>query len=1062
MDTHRRPRSHSLPAARPAGSACPCPSIDDLKPTDHPPALAEATASAVVARTTGARRWRAAALGLALLLVAYPLSSSLAFEPLLRWAAARWLADHGGYRLVLAQAQWRPWQLALALRGVSLQAPDGTPMLDLGGAIVDLELASLWRRAVVVADLQLDQPVLHWHVQADGRSNWGDFIQAAGGPAPAVPETLAPARLWAQQVGLREGRLLVQDASVPGGFKTGFDALTWQAQDLSTLPGLQGRHRGSARSEIGASVHVAGTLALNPVAAGGTLALDGLSLARLAPLLKPWLDTRDLSGQAAATLAYQVDAREGHTSLKLTDVDVQGQGLAWQDRGAGAPLTAMVQRLRVHLGADASLGPGPPSLHIRGLGVELSGLRVSGDGQPQPWLDLETVTTTQGRLAWPDRQLDLGQVSLAQGRVQVRRDVQGGIALLQAVQGRLSPPAAAPAAAPVATPAASSSPAWRWRVGPSRLSEIALAWQDESVQPAAGLTLTALDGELGALSDDPAAVAPARLRLQVDSGGRVDLQGQVTVGQRRAALDLLVDGLVLAPAAPYVTQSTALALADGRVGLRGQVQLDGAQWRYRGGFALQQLRLNERATGERLLSWDTLAADMVEADASSLHVGELALRGLVGRFTIFPDSTTNLARVLQKPARRPPPAPLPAPGSAAGPPLGGYGITVDRVRVGSGTVDFADLSLALPFGARIEGLGGQIVGISTAPGAQTQLALEGRVAPAGLARVGGRFRAFDPRAETDLKLLFRNVEMTTLTPYAATFAGRRIDSGILSLDLQYRIEQGRLQGDNQVVMDHLVLGDKVGAAGTRELPLDLAIALLEDADGRIDLGLPVSGSLEDPQFALGPLVWKALTGALVKAATAPFQALAGLGGAGDGPPLDRIDFDPGRADLTPPERAKLARLGQALQRRPGVGLTVQAPFDTQADGAALREQALSRAIALESGRSVPAGEDPGPIEPSQPATLAALQRLYTGRIGAPLPTDAQALLQRLRTSEALPATALEGLARQRAEAIRSELVADGVDGARVQLAPPRSQSSGRVTLSATLGIERRTAGPKGG
>ena len=158
----------------------------------------------------------------------------------------------------------------------------------------------------------------------------------------------------------------------------------------------------------------------------------------------------------------------------------------------------------------------------------------------------------------------------------------------------------------------------------------------------------------------------------------------------------------------------------------------------------------------------------------------------------------------------------------------------------------------------------------------------------------------------------------------------------------------------------------------------------------------------------------------------------------------------------------LARLGQALQRRPGVGLTVQAPFDTQADGAALREQALSRAIALESGRSVPAGEDLGPIEPSQPATLAALQRLYTGRIGAPLPTDAQALLQRLRTSEALPATALEGLARQRAEAIRSELAAHGVDGARVQLAPPRSQSSGRVTLSATLGIERRTAGPKGG
>lgn len=987
------------------------------------------------------RRWRWAVLGLALLLAAYQAFSSLAFEPLLRWAATRWLAAHGGHRLVLAQAQWQPWQLALDVRGLSLQGPDGAPLLDLRSARVDLELGSLWQRAVVVTQLDLDQPVLHWHTRADGRSNWGDLLQALSGPAPAAGADSAPVRWWLRQASLRDGQLQWRDASLPGGFKAQLDALTIDAQDLATLPGLQGRHTLSLRSEIGATVRGTGTLALQPVQAEGTLALEGLALDRLAPLLKPWIDTSPLSGQAGATLAYRARVDAGRVALKLSDLRVQGQGLGWLDRSATPPLNAAVQQLALQGSADLALGAGPLTLQLGGLGLQLSGLQVSAQGDAQPWVELSTLRTQEGRLSWPERQLDLGPITLAQGRVQLRRDAQGGLPIVQALQARIAAASAGAASAPAA---AASAPAWSWRAGPGRLNDVTVSWQDDTLRPAAAAAVTAVDGEVGALSHEPDSQAAARLQLQLASGGRVDLRGQLAPGRRSATLDLQVDDLALAPAAPYVAQASALALADGRAALRGQLQVDGTQWRYRGSLGVQRLRLNERSTGERLLGWDLLASDQVQADAAQLRVGELALRGLGGRFTIFADGSTNVARVLKRPGR-------PAPTHAASQPA--YAVAVDRIKVSQGTVDFADLSLALPFGARIEDLGGQIVGIGTAPGAQAQLALEGRVAPAGLARVNGRLRPFDPQADTDLKLLFRNVEMTTLTPYAATFAGRRIRSGTLSLDLQYRIEQGRLRGDNHVVMDRLQLGDKVSAPGTRDLPLDLAVALLQDANGRIDLGLPVSGSLQDPQFALGPLLWKALSTVLLKAATAPFKALASLAGGQDGPPLDRIDFDPGRVDLTPPEREKLARVAQALQSRDTLVLTVQPPLDPQADGEALRGQALRRAVAAASGRQVPADEDPGPIEPSQPATQAALQRLYAQRFGKPAPADTQDLLKPLRDAQVLPDAALQTLARQRAEAIRDELARQGLGGPRVQLQEPAAPRAPAPGLGATLAIQ---------
>jgi len=331
---------------------------------------------------------------------------------------------------------------------------------------------------------------------------------------------------------------------------------------------------------------------------------------------------------------------------------------------------------------------------------------------------------------------------------------------------------------------------------------------------------------------------------------------------------------------------------------------------------------------------------------------------------------------------------------------------------------------------------------------------------------------------------FRNVEMTNLTPYTAHFAGRKIDSGKLSLDLQYKIKQRQLEGENQVVMDKLTLGERIESPTATDLPLDLAIAILQDSDGRIDLGLPVAGSLDDPQFSYGSIVWKAITNVLKKIVTAPFRALGALFGGG-GEQLGNIVFEAGAPQLTPPEREKVTKLAEAMAKRPGLVLAVGG-VHVEADRVALQDLQLRRAVLAKAGQPVPKEGDPGPVSAQQPKIREALETLYKERVGAsdlaalkegfrnanPGQLEESAtgkmmsrlsgllrekktlgaeevaqlkgadfyavLFERLRAKENIPAERLQALAQARGEGVTELLKKAGVAAERVQLLPPEA------------------------
>lgn len=310
---------------------------------------------------------------------------------------------------------------------------------------------------------------------------------------------------------------------------------------------------------------------------------------------------------------------------------------------------------------------------------------------------------------------------------------------------------------------------------------------------------------------------------------------------------------------------------------------------------------------------------------------------------------------------------------------------------------------------------------------------------------------------SDIGLSFRNLELTTFNPYSGKFAGYNISKGKLSTELRYRIEDRKLDAQHHIVVDNLEFGDKTDSKDAAPIPIKLAVALLKDRHGVIDLQLPVGGSLDDPKFRLGPIIWKALLGLLTKIATAPFAALGALFGGGD--ELAYVDFPAGSAELAAGQVEQLNRLSQALAERPQLRLDVPVTLTAAPDSKAIATANLyARVPALAEA----------PDEAALRKRLTQLEAFYktSTKTSPEYPAETQTqdgiewnartawIEARLLENLQPDSPTLEALARQRAQAVQSAILANtAVAPERLFITTERNASlaaDGRVRMELKL------------
>lgn len=568
-------------------------------------------------------------------------------------------------------------------------------------------------------------------------------------------------------------------------------------------------------------------------------------------------------------------------------------------------------------------------------------------------------------------------------------------------------PSAPPSAA---TPAASAN---SWNIGAKLVDadNISATYADARQTPPLAVAVQDVRAKLRNVETSGKARAGIELSGRVKDSGQFRIAGSVEPTPLAADLMVKLDGISLLPAQPLLADYARLRLVSGVASAEGRLRYGkpkeaGAQILYEGNVGLDKLDLQESEPVQPFLALGSLRATQMKLSIgpNGLDIPDLRLNRLVTKLLIAEDQSINLLKVLRT---GPSPAPTvqaagtdstpnkpaaAAPASEADEP---FPVSIGRIRFDHSELEFADLSLRPQlFSTRMHELQGVITGVSTSRDSRARLELDARVDEFGAAIIRGSINPFRPRAYTEVDLDFRNIAMTSLSPYSTKFAGYRIASGQLSMNLQYRVRNSGLQGHNRIVLDNLQLGERVESATALNLPLEFAIAILKDSNGRIDIGLPVTGSLDDPQFSIAGLVWKAIGNLVTNIVTAPFRALASLFGGGQNEQLGAVEFDPGSAALRPPERQKLRTVAEALQKRPQLKLTIKPTFVAAADREALKSLAMRRTVLARAGIKLEPGESPGPLDVGNARMQQAIEALYTERFGLPAARDLRASLSK--------------------------------------------------------------------
>ena len=904
------------------------------------------------------------------------------------------LANYATVPAKLDRLEFNPFSLELTLWGFRVGEP-GKEQTGFERLYTNLQLDSLWTKALHLADVQLDKPKTELLFRKDGTLNLTQLFKLpASEPTPNNPDS-QPFPVRVDSIKLADGYLHFTDMRPSEPIEFLYDSMNLELKNLSTLPDDNADMTLVAAGPEGGRIDWSGTLSLVPIASEGKLKVtDGKMKAW-------WPYVRD-----ALPLALEDGILNFSTDYKLSL----------------AKKTEMVLT-----NASASIAP----------------FKVNApDGRPLARLE---------RLDVSDTTVDLAKQTVVVGKIRSKnletwaaREKDGQLdwqKLFASQPAKAAPKATDPVTveAPKAGPVAPSKP-WQVLLKDVELRDYRVHLADKEPKTPVALDIGPLNLDLK--NFDSLNQSPFTLKLDTGVGkqGKLTASGDVNLSPVSARLKVTTKDIDLRVAQAYIDPFIRLELRSGMLGSDLTVNLKSTNplaFTVEGQAQVDQLHTLDTLKNRDFLKWQRLVLENLNYQhGDSLSVTRVNLTQPYVRFMINDDRTTNVDDLLiPQPANSGAISPA-KPAASKDKPLG---IHVGGIVINNGSANFADFSLTPNFATAIQQLNGQIGTIDSREAKPASVNIAGKVDRYAPVTIKGSVNPFDPMASLDIATSFKRVELTTLTPYSGKFAGYRIRKGRLNLDLHYLITKGQLKAENKVVIEQLQLGEKVDSPDAVSLPLKLAIALLKDSDGKISIELPVTGDLNNPQFSVMPIIWQTLRNLVVRAAQAPFKFIGGLISGGGAEDLGTVSFAPGSSELGPDTQKALVTLAGALKERPSLRLEIEGTAAQSSDGPLIAQDRLEREyqynyykILQRQGEKVPAQASLLKVPDDEKGPL--LEGIYRTRLKQQPPAEWKDLSRSERTTKMSDAlidfwgkseVLLRQLGQDRASSIKDFLVDKG-------------------------------------
>jgi hypothetical protein len=876
---------------------------------------------------------------------------------LLRNAVLQDIPKTLGLKSSVGEIRVNPFLFQLDVKDFSLTDPGGEKLVGFDHFFIDFDLfSSIWHRVYTFADIQIDSPFANAILSKDGRIN---LAQLSPKSAASKPEPKKSGPLPSLRIGLfnvNRGVVSYEDRSVPSDFTARLQPINFELRNFTT--GVDGgRFTFTGTSKLGERIEWRGRIAVEPIiASDGEIKIEGLLAHTVWQYLKDRLNFQVSSGKADVTATYQFSLKD-----------------------------------QVDLRLDVSR-------------VELTDLGVRPKDSDSDWVKLPELLLTGAGVDLLKRQAHVDSLTLTGLKLVTWLDPDGSFNLLKLAAAPIPTAGAPAAAAPHTEPPAGAGPAWQFELREFALRDANVSSEDRSTQPATKAVLAPLSLKIQGASLDLAKALTVQLDTQINEGGSLSLTGEVTPQPTAANLDVKLNGIGLAAVQPYIAQHTSMTLLAGALSGNLKVRYGSKKpaLQLGGDVSVANLHTVDNALHDDFINFERLDIQGLkfQRDPDRLEIEQVLLRKPYARVIIEPDVSINVTRVLAGPgatvvepggpgrapvAATASPAPAvparsgPRVASASAPPMP---IAVKKIVFQAGQANFADLSVKPNFSTGIQKLEGTVLGLSSKANSRAKIDLHGSVDEFSPVSITGEVSVLGTPLHADVALSFRNIELSTFNPYSGKFAGYNISKGKLTTELHYKVDGRKLDAQHHIIVDQLEFGDKTDSKEAVSLPVKLAVALLKDRDGVIDLNLPVTGSLDDPKFRLGPIIWKVFVNILEKAVTAPFALLGSL--FGGGPDLQFVDFQPGSADLDAAGMDKARSMVKALNGRPQLKIEVPIAVIAALDGPRLTEarfQAQIQEARMASARkNAPAAALPFSQLPPA-AQLDILTPLYTKNLG---------------------------------------------------------------------------------